>query len=316
MHVAIAIVGFRNAGDILTCLGALATATYPHFEVVICENGGEESYQSLVKALPAKLPGGQPTRIICAADNLGYAAGVNVCLRATVDADAWWILNPDTVPDSRALEFLVQRLRVGDCEVVGGVLYGCDHRVQTLGGRWLPWLARAEAIGKGVPVDESGIEDVERLIDFVSGASMLVSRRFVDTVGPMREDYFLYCEEVEWCVRARSVGMRLGFADRARVMHNQGSSTGSGLRVSERPKLQIYLDERNKLLLTADRFPKRMAIAAIAALFLILLRYGMQGTAQQVGIALRGWWAGLKGERGRPNWREGVHVAHSIQLRT
>src|SRR6185437_3287385 len=271
MHVAIAIVGFRNAGDILTCLGALATATYPHFEVVICENGGEESYQSLVKALPAKLPGGQPTRIICAADNLGYAAGVNVCLRAAVDADAWWILNPDTVPDSRALEFLVRRLRAGDCEIVGGVLHGPDNRVQTLGGRWLPWLARAEAIGKGARVDELRIEHVERLIDFVSGASMLVSRRFLQAVGPMREDYFLYCEEVEWCLRGHAHGMRIALAPNARVLHHQGSTTGSALPVRRRSWMQVYLDERNKMLVTRDCFPSHITVAISAALLLLLI---------------------------------------------
>ena len=49
--VVIAIVGYRNAGDIRTCLSALAQLTEKNFIVSICENGGLQSYQALVEAL-------------------------------------------------------------------------------------------------------------------------------------------------------------------------------------------------------------------------------------------------------------------------
>src|SRR3546814_1772259 len=81
---------------------------------------------------------------------------------------------------------------------------------------------------------------------------MLVSRAFLQATGPMREDYFLYCEEVEWCLRARAKGMAFGFAPEARVLHNQGASTGSGQSVRTRPRLPIYLDERNKMLVRSE----------------------------------------------------------------
>src|SRR6185437_165796 len=301
MHVAVAIVGFRNSGDIIACLGALSLATYADFEVVICENGGEHSYRSLVAALPARLPGGQPVRTICAAENLGYAGGVNVCVRASPHADAWWILNPDTVPDSTALEYLVQRLRAGDCELVGGILYGTNGRIQTLGGRWRPWLARAEAIGRGQSADRVPLQSLERLIDFVSGASMLVSRRFLDVVGPMREDYFLYCEEVEWCLRGHAHGMRIALAPNARVLHHQGSTTGSALPVRRRSWMQVYLDERNKMLVTRDCFPSHITVAISAALLLLLIRYTRHTAIRQLSFALQGWWAGVTDRRGPPS---------------
>lgn len=304
MHVAIAVVGYRNADDILNCLRALSSATYPDFELVICENGGADSYNSLIAALPARLAAGQPVRAICAPGNLGYAGGVNLCMRASADADAWWILNPDTVPDGTALEHLVRRLSAGDCDVVGGILYGSNGRIQTLGGRWRRWLARAEAIGRGLSSSEAPPSGIERLIDFVSGASMLVSRRFLDAVGPMREDYFLYCEEVEWCLRAQARGMRIGLAPDAKVLHHQGSSTGSAASVGERPRLQVYLDERNKMLVTRDCFPGYLPVAAIAALILLLLRFLCRGAWRQGVYACSGWLNGLGNQRGVPGWAE------------
>jgi hypothetical protein len=50
MHVAVAIVGFRNEGDIVRCLGALEASTHRDFEIVICENGGPEAYARLTAA--------------------------------------------------------------------------------------------------------------------------------------------------------------------------------------------------------------------------------------------------------------------------
>jgi GT2 family glycosyltransferase len=300
MHVGICIVGYRNCGDVAACLHALAKSTFADFEITICENGGAEAYDALIDALPKKLPGCQAVNVIKAPGNLGYAGGVNVCMRASAGADAWWILNPDTLPEPTALEALVERLSRGDCNVVGGVLYGSDQQIQTLGGRWRPWLARAEAIGRGRPVFAPG-DAVAQPFDYLSGASMLVGRSFVETVGPMREDYFLFCEEVEWCLRGRAKGMRIAVTPEARVLHHQGSTTGSALALRHRPRLQIYLDERNKLLLTRDCHAWRMPAAAPAALLLLLLRYGRHGALRLVGFALRGWWAGVTGKRGMPD---------------
>ena len=300
MHVAVCIVGYRNSEDIAACLSALAESTYSDFEVRICENGGAYAYGALVEALPNRLSAGQTVTILEAPGNLGYAGGVNMCLRSSGSAEAWWILNPDTRPDATALQALVGRLGRGDCDLVGGVLYGADNLVQTLGGRWRPWLARAEAIGRGLPISKQ-LESLDVRPDFVSGASMLVGKTFVEATGLMREDYFLYGEEVEWCLRGRARGMRLGFAADARILHDQGGTTGSARPLRSRPRLPVYLDERNKILVTRDCFPARLAVAAPAALLLIGLRFVARGAWPQARFALQGWCAGLMNKRGVPD---------------
>ena len=299
MHVAVIIVGFRNAADVRRCLGALAKSEHRDFEVLICENGGDQSFAELTRLLPPTLEGGQPVRVVNAPSNVGYAGGVNIGLRGTPGADAYWVLNPDTLPEPGALAALVARLERGDCDVVGGILYGEDEKIQTAGGRWRPWLARTESLGRGRDIASPPPQsDVEEALSYVSGASMLVSRRFLEAVGPMREDYFLYCEEVDWCLRGASHGMRLGFAPDARVLHFQGASTGSAKAIRLRPRLPIYLDERNKLLVGREWFPRQFPIAAPAALALIALRYLRRGAWRQFGYGFSGWLAGLRGQRG------------------
>ncbi len=303
MHISVSIVGFRNKSDIVRCLDALSRSKHRDFEVVICENGGQNAYRELVDAVPATLIGGQAVKVVEAPGNLGFAGGVNACLAQTPEADGWWLLNPDTEPDEGVLLGMVDRLNEGDCEAVGCSIFLPNGKIQSYGCRWRGWLARGVMIGDGVNVGETvDASFVERSQSFISGASMLIGRRFLEAVGPMREEYFLYCEEVEWCLRAVSRGMRLGFSAYGRVLHHHGTTTGAGRGVRDRPRIVVYLSERNRLLLTRDCFGARFPIAALAALGQLVLRCAPRGAWRHFGYGLAGWWAGIRGERGPPNW--------------
>lgn len=303
MRVAVVIVGFRNADDVAACIAALGETRYPAFEAVVVENGGPAAFAALEARLPAALPGGRALRLVEAPGNLGFAGGVNLGIRSAPDADAWWVLNPDAVPAPAALGELVARLERGDCDAAGGVLHYADGAVQSLGGVWRPWLGRAESIGSGRSIDSPvDAAHVERRLDFLVGASMLVHRRFVDKVGLMREDYFLYAEEIEWFLRGARHGMRLGFAPGARVLHQQGTTTGWSNSLRNRAKMPVYLDERNRVLLTRDRFPARMPLVAMAALVVMLARFSRKRAWRQIGYGVQGWAAGVAGKRGVPPW--------------
>lgn len=301
--IAVCIVGFRNAADIALCLRQLQQSVYREFEVVICENGGSQSFAELRNALPPRLTSGQTVTLIEAEGNLGYAGGVNRCMRMRSAASGWWILNPDTVPSPDALGALVARLDMGDVAAVGGVLHDERGRVQTLGGRWRRRLGRAEAIGHGAPLSRlPAVEEIERQLDFLSGASCLIGPALVRTVGLMREDYFLYAEEVEWFVRARQHGLRIGFSPDARVLHHQGATTGSAASLTARPRLPIYLDERNRMHVVRDTDRASLPLALAASSTLSALRFARRGAWRQWRWALQGWLAALRNERGVPPW--------------
>jgi N-acetylglucosaminyl-diphospho-decaprenol L-rhamnosyltransferase len=304
MHVAVCIVSFRNPDDVLTCLEALAKSAYADFEVVICENGGEAAFSALLQRLPSPLSSGQAVTCVRASSNLGYAGGVNLCMNKAADADAWWILNPDTVPAAQALERLCDRLSRGDCGAVGCTLRTAAGGVESRGGRWIPWLARAVSIDFGVRSVAPRANFPEARLSYLSGASMLVGRNLVERVGLMREDYFLYGEEVEWCLRAASQGIRLGLAVGAEVLHHQGTTTGSVSEVARRSRMPVFLDERNKMLITRDHFPRLLPVAAAGALVMMFLRFARRGAWSQLGYALSGWRAGLNNQRGKPGWVE------------
>jgi N-acetylglucosaminyl-diphospho-decaprenol L-rhamnosyltransferase len=304
-HVAVAIVGFRNPDDVATCLTALSRSTYPDFSVFVCENGGDAAFATLVEILPKRLAGGQDVVVLNAGGNLGYAGGVNRCIEAAGNlVRAVWVLNPDTAPMPEAMAALLTRLDRGDVAAVGGVVLWPNGIVQSYGGRWLPRSGRGLSIGMftraDAPID---VATVEAQMNYLSGASMMVSRRFLDVVGPMREDYFLYCEEVDWFLRARQNDLKLGFAPDARVQHFQGTTTGwAGSDFRAWPRQAIYLDARNRVKMTGHLMRRFLPWAVAGILLHSLWRYARRGAWRQVGYVLEGVLAGLRGESGRPSW--------------
>lgn len=79
-------------------------------------------------------------------------------------------------------------------------------------------------------------------IEWMSFASILLRAEMVDRIGPMDEGFFLYSEDVEYCVRARRAGWALVFAPAARVVHFRGGSAPvkAQQRAKKRPPAYLY----------------------------------------------------------------------------
>lgn len=326
--VAVGIVGYRCPEAIAACLTGLDRSTHPVRTVAICENGGAAAFDALVAALvglgfaiSAESAGGgaatdrslrlaRPVRpgaiaevvLYRALRNLGYAGAINAILEALAPDPHWsalWILNPDTEPAPDALAALVAHAGRGGYGIVGSrLIVKGSGRVQLYGGRWRRFLGRGYNIGLGAaaeaPVDPDAIERDQH---YVSGAAMYVTRDFVRQVGPMSEDYFLYAEEVDWCLRRGA--FRLGYAHGAVVLHDHGATIGSNLDRRSRSAISVFLDERSRLLLTRRFYPYAFPVAAAATL-LLTLQYVRAGAVRNFRVALAGWWAGLCGETGVP----------------
>src|SRR5205085_8082984 len=78
-------------------------------------------------------------------------------------------------------------------------------------------------------------QDRSHPCDWVSGACFAVRKEVIDRVGPLDEGYFLYFEEVDYCLRARRAGWSCWYVADARVVHHEGSSTGITETARRRP---------------------------------------------------------------------------------
>jgi len=81
----------------------------------------------------------------------------------------------------------------------------------------------------------------------------MVTRRFVEEVGLMSEDYFLYFEELDWVLRGTK-RFTLGYADDSILYHKEGGTIGSKSE-KRASNLSLFYLTRNRLLFTRKFFP-------------------------------------------------------------
>lgn len=230
-------------------------------------------------------PASRPLTIVDSGTNLGFAGGNNIGLRlllADSAIDHFWLLNNDTIisPDTAARlnAVMASTPNIGMAGTTVRFYFQPDI-VQAHGGyRFSPLTGQARAIGHGssahAPVDAATVAST---MDFVLGASLAVSRPFLETVGLMEECYFLYYEEIDWAVRNRRRGaaaFALAFADQAVVWHKEGGSIGSSAVKGERSPLADYWLTRSRLAFTRRHYPLLLPLHWLLTLALVARRLG------------------------------------------
>ena len=220
----VVILNYGDPHDTLACLRTLEQSDNLSLDVVVVDNAEEGPEHDALRTNV----GGRAT-VLSSGGNLGYAAGNNVGIEHLLakEVDNVWILNPDTRVEHSTLDRLLEELRrVPDCGIVGPrIVYpGRPARIWFDGGV-VDMSDHGSTSHINLSVLESEVGAPLALdVDYVTGASMLVRRRVFETVGLIPEQYFLYFEEVDFCIRAQAAGFRTRVDRRARLTHLKRSS--------------------------------------------------------------------------------------------
>jgi GT2 family glycosyltransferase len=206
--------------------------------------------------------------------NLGFAAGNNVGLRLALsqpDMGSVWLLNNDTVVEPQCLARMRAALRdADDRAVVGSVIHFFDNPeiIQAVGGNRFNHYTGIAARSEGRYLEEGQLHctgQAARRIDYVSGCSMLLPRSFLEEVGLMSEDYFLYYEEIDWFMRAgRRYPIRIPPA--ARLYHREGSAIGSRSWRRGSSTLSEYHMLRSRLIFMRKFYRRWLPLCYLAGL--------------------------------------------------
>jgi GT2 family glycosyltransferase len=147
------------------------------------------------------------------------------------------LLNPDTAirpgAVSTLFEFLQQHARAG---VAGARLYYGDgsfqHSAFAFPGLWqilldlFPLPARLHETRLNGRYPRVLYERGEPFpVDHPLGAAMMVRWDTVRQVGFLDEDFYMYCEEIDWCMRIKHQGWAIYCVPGAEVVHHEGQST-------------------------------------------------------------------------------------------
>lgn len=179
--------------------------------------------------------------------NLGYAGGHNVGIRYALGRGAEYvlILNPDIDLHKNCVEEMLKTFKNNhNIGIVGPKILDQDGKIWALGGKLDKKRYTAGLIGYGQK-DSNNNRIIEP--DFVSGTAMLVKKEVFEKIGLFREDYFLYYEDVDFCLRAKKAGFRLAINPKAKITHYASSTVGKNS-----PFMQYYM-ARNHLMLV-ERF--------------------------------------------------------------
>lgn len=231
------------------CHAGLAAQDYPRdrFELFIVDNESTPESRRLIGEIA---PG---ARLLPQRENLGWAGGNNAGVRAALTEafDLIVTLNMDTVVEPSWLRELVEKaLANPHLQILQSKIriFGTD-RINSVGNR-IQFLGYGHCNGYG---QRDGLDLPAHPMDYASGAAMLIRWEVFERIGLFREEYFMYCDDMEFCWRARLAGFNVGLAERSVCQHKYDWNRVRG---------SIFLLERNRWL-TLLGLAERRTLACI-----------------------------------------------------
>ena len=280
--VYIIIVNWNQKEVTLDCLESLSNLNYPNYRIVAVDNNSQDgSTQAIAERFPQ-------VKQIYHKKNRGSTAGYNAGFRWALSADADYalLMNNDTYIDPCALDYLVDACEREGIGLTGPLIYYAN----TSNKIW-----SAGAMRSGLTLELKGnhgrgkdfSEITER--DFLTSCALLFKKEVLERIGPMDEDFFIYQEENDYCLRVRQGGFRLLLVPQAKVWHRVSVSSGGSDSPSER-----YWMAKNTMIYF------RKHARAWQWFFIIFWRTGsaiktsIRLTRMQNWKALQAYWKGLR----------------------
>jgi GT2 family glycosyltransferase len=218
----IIIASYNTSDDLASCLQSLVDhpPVRPHHIWVVDNASRDDSIEMVRRRYPA-------VRLLPLDHNAGFAAANNRAIRQG-SAPLVLLLNPDTLVPDGALDTLIGRL-----DATGAVAAG-PRLVDDAGHPELSWGSMLTPLGETRQIWRRRHPDrwttTERMVDWVSGACLLVRRDAAVAAGLLDERYFMYEEDVDFCAAIRAQGGRVLFTPAAQIVHRRGRSFAAGGR--------------------------------------------------------------------------------------
>lgn len=283
-QLSIVIVNWNTRDLLAACLRALAEAggMPDGTEVIVVDNASTDDSLSYIRA---HFPW---VRVLENSTNEGFAAATNRGL-AAADGGYLLLLNSDTEVRPGALLAMVNYLEAhAAVGIVGADVRNPDGSPQPCAGPAPSLLSETVSVLgldrkirtlTGLRGETPNSGDF-RSCDWVLGAALMVRRATYERIGPLDTGYFMYSEEVDWCVRARKCGWGVGTLAGAAVLHHGGGSTR---RTSDRMRPALFRSKIRYLGIHEGQRSARLfrSIVRIVAGLHIMSAHVTQGRARE-----------------------------------
>lgn len=259
MRLLIVIVNYQTADLLIDCLRSLAPQIGQGMNVVITDNlSGDDSVSRITTAIETNH--WDWCHLMPLKRNGGFAYGNNAAIREAIASgdrpDYVLLLNPDTILRSAAIASLIEFMEAHPhCGIAGSRLEDPDGSPQRSAFRFHSIASEFErGVRLGVvtkllakTIVAPPVSDVNVQTDWVAGASMIVRADVFKNVGLLDERYFMYFEEVDFCLAAKRAGWQIWYVPASHVIHLVGAASQlSDARKHRKRRPTYWFDSRRR----------------------------------------------------------------------
>ncbi|WP_064196594.1 MULTISPECIES: glycosyltransferase family 2 protein, partial [Emticicia] len=210
----VSIITINNRQAEVTCelLASLKQISYKNIEVWVVDNHSDGRLKTRIRqSFPH-------VHIIETKANLGFAGGNNLAI-TQANGEFLMFLNNNTEVHTDFLEPLVEVMQTNQKIGICAAKLRCFHQPDTIlyaGASDLhAYKIQSSTIGYGKK--DNGQYDKPTQTALANAAAMMVRRSVIREVGLMPEEFFLYYEEIDWCLKIREAGFQIYFVPQSLV---------------------------------------------------------------------------------------------------
>lgn len=213
------------------------------FEIILLDNA---STDNSAKEIEKKFDKAKNFLIVKSESNNGFSKGNNIGARKA-KGKYLLFLNSDTVLLDKGLNGMVEYMgRHSEIGVLGGKLENENGTSQNSAGRFFNIINTFLTLffGDVRYVRFSPLKDT--VVDWVSGASMMVRRDIFEKIGGFDEKFFMYMEDMEFCFRMKKNGYATCFCPNVKIVHREQGSSNREFAIINIYKGIIYFYKKHK----------------------------------------------------------------------
>jgi len=220
------IVSWNTRSLTLQAIQSILNQQYRSVEIIVVDNASSDD---TVQAVKDRFP---HVLLITNEENVGFARANNQGI-AAARGQYFVLLNSDAQLLSDDIFRIAQQSFAEDDSlgILGGKLLLANGQVQAFGRSFLTLdrLVKQQLLFSSFPKRREEKRKIKS-VDYVDGAFLVISRHVVDAIGLMREDYFMYGEDMEWCARASRAGWRVKVRNDLLIRHVHAASSKQNYR--------------------------------------------------------------------------------------
>lgn len=223
--VYIVLINYNGFDDTIDCVESIRKNKYNNYRIVIVDNQSTDDSPQKLKETYGK---DSDVILILSKANLGFSGGNNLGIKKALEdkADYVMLLNNDTIIDERCIERLVSKSKQHeDCAfITGKILYYYEpEKIWFAGGEYEIYKGSGRHFGIG-EIDHGQFNE-EKELSFACGCLVFMSRKCVETVGLMPEEYFLYGEDTAYSLEATKRKIKIIYDPEPVIYHKISAST-------------------------------------------------------------------------------------------